>query len=54
MIFVTIPRSTSHTSPRSGLAITSLSCVQVEEQFLCYSAEAIVTDAARFALHDLL
>ncbi|MEI6506713.1 MAG: hypothetical protein WCO90_12700 [Planctomycetota bacterium] len=36
------------------MAITSFSCVQVEEQFLCYSAEGIVTDVVRFAPHDLL
>lgn len=35
------------------MAITSFSCVQVEEQFLCYS-EGIVTDVVRFAPHDLL
>ena len=36
------------------MAITSLSYVQVEEQFLCYSAEGLVTDVVRFAMHDLL
>jgi hypothetical protein len=52
-IFATIPRSTSQTSPRRGLAIVSLSCVQVEEHLLRDGDETIVTDIPRFALHHL-
>ena len=52
-IFATMPRSTSQTSPRRGLAIASLSRVQVEEQLLGDSDESIVADIARFALYNL-
>jgi hypothetical protein len=46
-------RSTSQTSPRRGLAIASLSRVQVEEQLLSDSNESIVAYIARFALNNL-
>ena len=52
-IFATMPRSTSHTSPRRGLAITILSCVEVEEQFLGDSNKRIVAETACFGLHNL-
>jgi hypothetical protein len=52
-IFATMPRSTSQTSPRRGLAIASLSRVQVEEQLLSDSDESIVADIACFALNNL-
>ena len=53
-IFATIPRSTSQTSPRRGLAIVSLSCVQVEKHLLRDGDETIVTDITRFALNNVL
>ena len=45
--------ATSQTSPRRGLAIVSLLCVQVEEHLLRDGDETIVTDITRFALHHL-
>ena len=50
---MTMPRSTSQTSPRRGLAIASLSRVQVEEQLFSDSDESIVAYITRFALHNL-
>jgi len=52
-IFATMPRSTSQTSPRRGLAIASLSRVEVEEQLLSDGDESIVAYIACFALHNL-
>jgi hypothetical protein len=54
LIFATIPRSTSQTSPRRGVAITSLFRVQAQEQLLGDGDEGIVTDITRFALNNLL
>ena len=50
---MTMPRSTSQTSPRRGLAIASLSRVQVEEQLFSDSDESIVAYITRFALNNL-